>query len=153
MWLDLATVILAGAGLTATVVLRAGGTAIIAASALFYRLLAGSNAIGDVAVLTIICLSVAAEMLTVLLNIVARPNRAGPGGSEIMAGNLGGILVFDAIFGPPFGLLMWQLMVREAWTSIGKKAGKMAVFLCLAIAIRFIFGLIMMGVLLVNLTY
>lgn len=153
MWLDLATVILAGAGLTATVVLRAGGTTIIAASALFYRLLAGSNAIGDAAVLTIIYLSVAAEMLTVLLNIVARPNRAGPRGSEILAGNLGGILVFDAILGPPFGLLMWQLMVREAWTSIGKKAGKMAVFLCLAIAIRFIFGLIMVGVLLVNLTY
>lgn len=132
-------------GLASTVTPRLPGHIIILGGALLYLSLTGFNNVSAWLIYTLLSITVFAEgggrLLRLYLTKQFSLSRSFC--VNVTAGNIGGTVVANAIFGPMVGLVLWELLVGKTflprWSIIGQVLG------CLLVVgfLRFFSGLAM----------
>lgn len=149
--LKLVVILLMLVGLVFTMFPRLPGTLIILGSAALYMVTAGQAVFPAWVAGALIVISFAAEvggrMLRLHLTRRFALSRVFCVNSTV--GNLGGVLAADALLGPVFGLLIWELFAGKTLAPRWDTVGRVLIRLAAVAAFRFGCGLLMIILVLV----
>ena len=132
-------------GLASTVTTRLPGHIMILGGALLFLSSAGFNNVSSWLIYMLICITVLAEGGGRLLRryLTKHFSLSRSFCVNVTAGNIGGSIAANAIFGPIVGVVLWELLVGKTflprWSTIGQVLG------CLLVVglLRFFSGLAM----------
>ena len=145
MLLKLAIIFIMLIGLALTLLPRFFGTLVILAAAAAYMLAAGPadapSWVGGALILLTIAAEAGGRVLRLYLTRLFP--LSGPFCVNGTIGNIGGVLAADALLGPVFGLLVWELIAGKTFAPRWDTVSRVLLRLAAAAAFRFGCGLLM----------